>query len=108
MNFKYKVSVIIPIYNAATYIEKCVESLMQQTLTDVEYIFVNDASTDCSLQMLNNLLSNYPDKHTSIINLKENKGISNARNTGLKMAKGEFITHCDSDDWVEPETYSTL
>lgn len=108
MNFKYKVSVIIPIYNTATYIEKCVKSLMQQTLTDVEYIFVNDASTDCSLQILNNILSNYPDKHTSIINLKENKGISNARNTGLKMAKGEFITHCDSDDWVEPETYSTL
>lgn len=108
MNCKFKVSVIIPIYNAATYIEKCVETLMHQTLTDVEYIFINDASTDCSLQKLKSLLCHYPDKHTSIINLRENKGIANARNTGIKIAHGEYIIHCDSDDWVEPNAYSVL
>lgn len=103
-----KVSVIIPIYNASVYLKECVESLMRQTLDEVEYIFINDASTDNSLTILEDILIHYPNKHTKIINLEKNGGISNARNIGLDNATGEYITHCDSDDWVNPEMYATL
>ena len=105
---KYKVSVIIPIYNAATYLRTCVKSLMRQTLDEIQYIFINDSSTDNSLSILEDLLNHYPNKHSYVINLEKNGGISNARNIGLYYATGEYITHCDSDDWVDPETYETL
>lgn len=105
---KFKVSVIIPIYNSGKYLRSCVESLMSQTLQEVEYIFVNDASTDNSLSILENILKQHPNRHTRIIRLDKNGGIANARNIGLSNAVGEYITHCDSDDWIEPETYEKL
>lgn len=105
---EYKISVIIPIYNSALYLKQCVDSLMKQDIDEIEYIFINDASTDGSLSVLNSLLKNYPNKHSRIINLEKNGGISNARNIGLKYAKGEYVTHCDSDDWVDANMYSTL
>lgn len=105
---EYKVSVIIPVYNTSMYLPKCIESLMHQTLDSVEFIFINDASTDDSHHIIRQYADNYPSRVIKIIDLKQNQGISFARNTGLKNATGEYITHCDSDDWIEPETYETL
>ncbi len=105
---KYKISVIVPIFNSARYIEKCVESLMLQTLDEIEFIFINDASTDDSLDILRKVTNKFPNRYTKIINFEKNSGISNARNIGLANATGEYVTHCDSDDWVEPEMYATL
>lgn len=105
---EYKVSVIIPIYNAATYLKMCVKSLMRQTLDEIEYIFINDASTDNSILILNDILRQYPNRHSYVINLQKNGGISNARNIGIEHATGDYITHCDSDDWIDSEMYATL
>ena len=73
---------------------------MKQTLRDVEFIFVNDCTPDDSLAVLESVISRY-DRDVKIISHKENKGLPSARNSGLAIAKGEFIFHCDGDDWVE-------
>lgn len=98
-----KVSVIIPVYGVERFIERCSRSLMEQTLDDVEYIFVDDASKDKSIELLNNILNIYPKRKecVSIISHEINAGLPAARNTGLKYAKGEYIFHCDSDDFLE-------
>ena len=95
-----EVSVIIPIYNVGRFIGRCADSLMRQTLPDVEFIFVNDCTPDDSLTVLNSVISRY-DRDVKIISHKENTGLPSARNSGLAIAKGEFIFHCDGDDWVE-------
>ena len=95
-----EVSVIIPIYNVGRFIGRCSESLMKQTLRDVEFIFVNDCTPDDSLAVLESVISRY-DRDVKIISHEENKGLPSARNSGLAIAKGEFIFHCDGDDWVE-------
>lgn len=105
---KYKVSVIIPIYNSSKYLRRCLDSLMQQTLKDIEFIFINDASTDNSLAILREYESQYDKRTIKIVNLQENGGISKARNIGLSYAEGEYVTHCDSDDWIEIDAYETL
>lgn len=91
------VSIIIPAYNVEPYIQKCVDSVLCQTLVNKEIIIVNDGSTDNTL----NILLKYKEKNNQI-NLisQENGGLSNARNTGLKNAKGEYIVFLDSDDWL--------
>lgn len=98
-----KVSIIVPIYNVEKYIEKCVRSLLEQTFKDIEYIFVNDATPDNSIFILKKVISEYPERESNciIINHIKNKGLTAARNSGLKIATGEFIIHCDSDDWIE-------
>lgn len=100
----YKVSVIIPIYNVRNFISRCADSLMKQTLREVEYIFVDDATKDDSIYMLNTVLEKYPEKKTcvKIIHHETNKGLPAARNTGLSVVKGEYVFHCDGDDYVEP------
>jgi len=103
-----KVSVIIPVYNVEAFVERCARSLMEQTLDDVEYIFVDDASPDGSMEIVRNVLKEYPERQTSIIVHPENKGLPAARNTGLSVATGEYIYHCDSDDWVEPDLLEKL
>lgn len=104
----YKVSVIVPMYKVENFIVRCAESLMKQTLDDVEYIFVNDATPDNSMERLQKVLSEYPEKTITIIVHEINKGLPTARNTGLAIAKGEFIFHCDSDDYVEPNMLEQL
>lgn len=96
-----KVSVIIPVYKVAPYIERCVRSLLSQSFRDVEFIFVDDASPDDSIKILHRLLEEYPERKVTILTHSENKGLPAARNTGLLVATGEYIWHCDSDDWVE-------
>lgn len=106
----YKVSIIIPIYKVESFIGRCARSLMEQTLTNVEYIFVDDASPDGSIGVLRQVLADYPERssHVRILTHSENKGLPAARNTGLAVAQGEYIFHCDSDDFVEPDMLEQL
>lgn len=104
------VSVIIPIYNVEKFISRCAQSLMEQTLVDVEYIFVDDATPDDSIKVLQGVINQYPDRKNQcrIIHHKQNLGLPAARNTGLAVAQGEYIFHCDSDDFVEPDMLEQL
>lgn len=98
-----KVSVIIPIYKVEAFIERCATTLMEQTLHEVEYIFVNDATPDNSIKILEDVVARYPERkeQVRIEHHEVNKGLPAARNTGLKLATGEYIFHCDSDDYVD-------
>ena len=105
-----KVSVILTIYNREKYIEKCVRSLLEQTLDNIELIVVDDASTDSSLAILNNVLEEYPDRkpQVNLICLKKNAGRAFARQTGINHVKGEYVIHVDSDDWVDYDMLELL
>ncbi len=100
-----QVSVIIPIFKVRKFIERCVCSLFEQTLKNVEYIFVNDASPDDSIDILKACIERYPERkgQVRILVHEKNQGLPAARNTGLEMATGEYVFHCDSDDFVERE-----
>ena len=98
-----KVSVIIPIYKVEKFIERCVCSLMEQTLQEVEYIFVDDATPDKSIEVLERCLTLYPNRKSVILHHAQNQGLPAARNTGLQVASGKYIFHCDSDDYVEQD-----
>lgn len=102
-----KISVIIPVYGVEKYIERCARSLFEQTLEDIEYIFVDDCTPDDSISILDRVISTYPnrEKHVTILHHENNKGLAQARQTGLKVASGEYIAHCDSDDWVDKDLY---
>lgn len=93
-----KISVIIPIYNVEKYLEKCLKSVVKQTLKDIEIICINDGSTDKSLEILKNFAQN--DNRIKIINQK-NSGPSIARNKGIKCAQGEYVSFIDSDDYID-------
>lgn len=95
------ISVITPIYNVRPFVAKCAESLLNQTFNDVEYIFVDDASTDGSIQILNGILSRYPERDVKIICHEKNQGLPASRRTGLAAASGDYILNCDGDDWVD-------
>lgn len=100
-----KVSLIIPVYNVQDYIEKCLDSVVNQTIDDMEIIIVNDGSKDQSKQKIENYLEKYPKiKYLE----KENGGLSDARNYGLKFATGEYVAFLDSDDYVEKNTYEEM
>lgn len=105
-----KVSVIVPVYKVEKYIERCTKSLFEQTLKDIEYIFVDDCGNDSSIDILQNILKEYPERNESvkIVHHERNKGSFAARITGINNANGEYIIHCDSDDWVETDMYETL
>lgn len=98
---KPTISVITPIYNVKRFVKKCVESLMSQTYEDVEYIFVNDASTDGSIDILKSIIERHPNKNVRILNHAENRGLPASRKTGFEAATGKYIFNCDGDDWVE-------
>lgn len=93
-----KVSIIVPVYNGQDFINRCLNSLINQTYSNVEIIVINDGSTDNSLD----LLKKYNDK-IILIN-KENSGVSDSRNLGLEKASGDYIMFCDIDDWYEKVT----
>ena len=99
------VSIIIPIFKVRNFIERCVCSLFEQTLKDVEYIFVDDASPDDSIDILKSCIDRYPERKDQVIILthEQNQGLPAARNTGLAVATGEYVFHCDSDDFVEKD-----
>jgi len=105
-----KVSVLVPVYKVSDYIERCVESLFSQTFVDIEYIFVNDATPDDSIEKLLKTLERYPDrkKQVQIINHNTNKGIATTRNTALEASCGDYISVVDSDDYVESDMIEKL
>ncbi len=104
------VSVIIPIYNVERFISHCAESLFRQTLQEVEFIFVNDASPDNSIDKLREAIAKFPKRipQAKILTHEHNKGLPSARNTGLQAATGKYVFHCDSDDFVEPDMLEQL
>ena len=96
------VSVIIPVYNTAPYLQRCLESVCNQTLKNIEIICVNDGSTDNSKE----ILQQYKDKDNRIcVITQEHKGIAAARNVGLQCVTGQYIGFVDSDDWIEPDMF---
>ena len=100
-----KLSVIIPVYRVESTLNRCVESVLQQQIEDMEVILVDDGSPDRCHEMCDEWADK--DSHIRVIH-KENGGLSDARNAGLEIAQGEFITFVDSDDWLEAETYKSL
>lgn len=105
---KNKVSIIVPIFGVEKYIERCARSLFEQSFTDIEYIFVNDCTTDASMRILETVIKDYPDSNIQVINKKVNEGLPQARKTGVQASTGEYIMHIDSDDWVEHNTVEKL
>lgn len=101
-----KVSVIVPIYNVEKYLEKCINSLLSQTLEDIQIILVNDGSKDNSGNIAKEYEKN--NKNRIIYVEKENGGLSDARNYGLKYATGDFIAFLDSDDYIEKNAYEEM
>ncbi|MEH1875422.1 glycosyltransferase family 2 protein [Nostoc sp.] len=99
-----KVSVIIPAYNTEAYIAKAIESVLEQTLTDIELIIVDDASTDKTVEVA----KSFTDPRLKVIVNQQNLGAAAARNRALRAAQGEWIAVLDSDDWYAPERLSKL
>ena len=92
-----KVSIIIPVYNNEKYVEKCIRSVMEQTFRNIEIIIIDDGSQDDSVEILNRLAAE--DKRIVLVH-QENGGVAIARNRGLELAKGEYVTFIDGDDYV--------
>ncbi|HNW26532.1 MAG TPA: glycosyltransferase [Candidatus Gastranaerophilaceae bacterium] len=102
---KCLISIIIPVFNSEKHLVQCLESVINQTLTDIEIICVNDGSKDNSLEILNKYATK--DKRISVINT-ENKGPSHARNKGMEIAKGKYIQFVDADDWIVKNLCQTV
>lgn len=98
-----KVSVIVPVYGVEKTIERCARSLFSQSLEDAEFIFVNDCTRDGSIALLRKVIGEFPERKVTIVDHTVNKGLPLARQTGLEYAKGDYVIHIDSDDWVEPD-----
>ena len=105
------VSVIIPVYGVAGFVERCTESLMSQSMREgVEFIFVDDATPDDSIALVRKVVERHPERaaQVRILTHEANQGLPAARNTGLAEARGTYVFHCDSDDYVELEMLETL
>lgn len=104
------VSVIVLVYKAEEYIEKCARSLFEQTLEDIEYVFVDDCSPDRSMEILSRVLDDYPQRRSQvkIVRNQTNRGQAYSRQKGVEAASGDYIIHCDSDDYVEKDIYGKL
>ena len=100
-----KISVIVPVYNVEAYLDRCVESILQQTYAHFELILINDGSTDSSGQICDHLASQY--ENIKVYHI-ENAGVSNARNMGIQLATGSWVTFIDSDDFVTQDYLATL
>lgn len=105
-----KVTILVPIYNAEKYIERCAISLFGQTYGDIEFVFVNDCSTDKSIDILKSVADRYPARYGSvkIVNHETNRGVAAARNTLLDNATGEYLLWVDADDFIETNAVEVL
>ena len=109
-----KVSVIIPVYGVEKYIERCVRSLFEQTLDDIEFIFVDDCTPDKSMEILESIIEEYRllliEKNfcVRIERMPTNSGLPAVRRHGIQCATSDYIIHCDSDDWVDADLYKQL
>lgn len=104
-NSKISISIIVPIYNTARFLNKCIESIVNQTYRNIEIILINDGSTDDSLDICKAYAS--WDSRITIID-KENEGVATARNVGLEIATGDYIGFVDSDDYIAPDMYENM
>lgn len=102
---KIKISIIVPVYNTSKFLEKCIRSIMEQSLKDIEIICINDGSKDNSLEILKKLKTE--DNRIILIN-KKNEGVSKARNIAINIAKGKYCLNIDSDDWIEQGYFESL
>lgn len=109
MDFPF-VSVLVPIFRVERYIERCARSVLEQTYPNVEYIFVDDGSDDASIEILEWILPDYPNRSNNvhIIHHDTNRGLAAARNTAVEASRGEFLFHVDADDWVESNAIELL
>ncbi len=98
-----KISIIVPVYNVSAYIERCVSSLLCQTLSSLEIIFIDDGSVDDSVSKIRSLIKNKP-KNKFLVRIirQKNQGLSSARNAGIKIAQGDYLSFVDSDDAISP------
>lgn len=104
-----KVSVILPVYGVAEYIVKCTQSLLVQTLDDIEFIVVDDHGPDNSIELLQQTIQGHPrEKQFRVLRPSHNLGAGMARNFAIPEAKGEYIAFVDSDDWVEPDMFERM
>ena len=110
MNTNPLVSILIPIYNVEKYLGKCLDSVFSQTYKNVEYVFVDDCSTDNSYDVLMSSIeqNNIPEYKYTIVSHKQNEGIAVSRADCIANAKGEYVQFVDSDDWIEPDMTETL
>ena len=106
MSKSVDVSVIVPVYNVEKYIRVCLDTLVHQTLSNIEIIVVNDGTKDDSQKIIDEFSSLYPDKIIAL--KKENGGLSDARNYGLEHASGAYVGFVDSDDYTDIEMYQKL
>lgn len=101
-----KLSVIVPVYNTEKYLDKCLDSLVNQTFEDIEILIINDGTKDNSEEIIENYIKRYPNKIKYF--KKENGGLSDTKNYGVERALGEYITFVDSDDYVDKDLYIQL
>jgi len=104
------VSILVPVYNASNFIERCAHSLFQQTFDDIEYVFVNDCVTDDSIEKLQKIIEQYPHRkeRIKIVHHEKNRGVSASRQTGIDNSTGSYILFVDNDDWIEPDMIETM
>lgn len=109
-----KVSVIIPVFGVEKYIERCARSLFEQTLDDMEFIFVDDCTPDRSIVILKSVIEEYRLRFSEkkyevrIVRMPTNSGLAAVRRHGIQLATGDYIIHCDSDDWVDVTMYEKM
>lgn len=105
-----KVSVIVPVYGVELYVERCVRSLLEQTLDDIEYLFIDDCTPDSSMNIVQNVINEYPQRanQVSFYKMPINSGSAAVRKYGMLLAKGEYVIHCDSDDYIELDMYASM
>lgn len=101
-----KISIIIPVYNTEKYLKRCLNSIINQNFKEIEIIIINDCSTDNSLEIIKKYIE--IEKRIILINKEKNEGLSAARNSGIEIAKGEYILHIDSDDWIEQNYFKDM
>lgn len=99
------ISIIVPVYNTEKYVGECIESILGQSIKDIEVIIIDDGSIDKSIEVIKKVVMN--DKRVRILN-QSNQGVSIARNNGIRIAKGEYIGFVDSDDWINKNMYEVL
>lgn len=109
-----KVSVVVPVYGVEQYIERCARSLFEQTLDSIEFIFIDDCTLDNSMGILNRVVEEYRPRFAGMKwtvrteKMPTNSGLPAVRRHGLQLAKGDYIVHCDSDDWVDKDMYRLM
>lgn len=105
-----KISVIIPVYGVEKYIERCARSLFEQTIDDIEYLFIDDCTPDKSVEILKHVLEEYPQRKDQVVihRMEQNSGQAKVREWGMRNATGEYVIHCDSDDWVDVRMYEEM